>query len=714
MLTTVRITNYRALKDLEISLSGFSCIIGENNAGKSSLLLALNLFLTGSKLPPSEYYDPNKPVVVECVLENITEDDLDRLVEEHRTRISGILVDGALHLVRIWDPSGKSELKCRRLVPKEPRFHRENVDELLKGKTGRELERVVRTRFPELAEHQFERINQKAIKEAIESLIESMPRAEKVLDIDDLPTGIDVSIKRLLPEPVYIPAVREIADEMKTKESATFGRIVGVLLSLVRDSKELQEIEQSVGNLRRLLNRVVDEATGQVVDERIPQLRELEASLSQTLQEHFPNVTLEIEVPPPDVKTILSESQILVDDGTKASIESKGDGLKRAVVFALLRTYVTMRARHQGNTPSQPYLILFEEPELYLHPRGQRILFDALVSIASDHQVVVTTHSPLFFGPNETGTFIRMEKARPDDGSKPYAVARPIHLLKDLTLRDAFQVICFENNAAAFFANKVLLVEGDSDRIFLSHVAKVLREDWNFDRCNIAIIPVGGKGSIKRYHQFFSAFSIPIHVLADLDVVIDGFKLLPVPRDSFAHQIRDQLIKAIDEAAAISTEEEVLSGRQIREILARRTVRERYQRVKELALKIRNREQLADDELDEFTFLLEEEVKHHRRRVLENSGAQFEDQILELVRELATHGVHVLLRGSIEAYYPAGCAGDKLTCAIQACAKIRTWQDAAALWPRLRFDPNGEEKLEFEFLFEHIFSSDAPSRGHCE
>jgi len=37
---------------------------------------------------------------------------------------------------------------------------------------------------------------------------------------------------------------------------------------------------------------------------------------------------------------------------------------------------------------------------------------------------------------------------------------------EDLAELDLIRLICFENNNAAFFSDKVLLVEGDSDLIF--------------------------------------------------------------------------------------------------------------------------------------------------------------------------------------------------------------------------------------------------------
>ena len=46
-ISKVRILNYRGIKNDELCSSPFVCIIGENNAGKSTILLAISLFFSG-------------------------------------------------------------------------------------------------------------------------------------------------------------------------------------------------------------------------------------------------------------------------------------------------------------------------------------------------------------------------------------------------------------------------------------------------------------------------------------------------------------------------------------------------------------------------------------------------------------------------------------------------------------------------------------------
>lgn len=51
----IHIANFRGIKEIDLSPAQMNCIIGENNAGKSTGLLAINLFLKGTKISESDF-----------------------------------------------------------------------------------------------------------------------------------------------------------------------------------------------------------------------------------------------------------------------------------------------------------------------------------------------------------------------------------------------------------------------------------------------------------------------------------------------------------------------------------------------------------------------------------------------------------------------------------------------------------------------------------
>lgn len=382
------------------------------------MLMALSLFRSGSALKPSDFYDSQQDIVLEVTLDGIDDQALDR-IGVHADRIRDLVVDERLTLIRRYGTDGKSKLNCRRQVPKEPRFADSVVAELLKGKKRKALLDAVKEAFPELQARidEDKPTSQASCRQLIEELAASLPPESMELREVDLPTGIPTSVDQLLPEVVYIPAVKDATDEVKTKEASSFGKIIKVLLDLVENVEQLQDIASSFSTLHGLLNRSVDDEGG-VTDTRLVDVRRIEECVQGYIREQFRDVNVEIEIPPPDLKTIFSGARIWLDDGVRGEVESKGDGLKRAVTFSLLRTFVEMKReqhsrKQQTDTHPPRYLFLFEEPELYLHPNAQRILYDALREIASDHQVCVCTHSPYFFSASDSGTYIRLRKGKP-------------------------------------------------------------------------------------------------------------------------------------------------------------------------------------------------------------------------------------------------------------------------------------------------------------
>lgn len=425
--------------------------------------------------------------------------------------------------------------------------------------------------------------------------------------------------------------------------------------------------------------------------------------MTRYVREQFRDIKLSISIPPPDVQTVFSNATILIDDGVVGTIETKGDGLKRAVLFSLLRTFVDLRNQVRTTSADESatekkYLFLFEEPELYLHPAAQRILYDALVNIAEDHQMCVCTHSPYFFSAAGSGTFLRLRKQTIiDEPGPPFTATLPVNLIQELSKRDAFQIICYENNTAAFFCDRAVLVEGDCDVIYLKHVAKTLDSRWDFDRHNVALIRIGGKGNFKRYRSFFEHFNLEVRIIADLDAIVDQYEKLGAPTECDA--MRSALIGAADRTG---TQAAIISSDTAKAIAGKRTFKMRYDECKAVANKISHGEKATAEELAAFATLFEEEAHVHRRKAITDDSS-LAQQKEGLLAELRRHGIIVLSRGCIEDYFPEGCIGDdKPTRAINACHGITNRASALACSPRIR-DGHGASREELLLIFENVF-----------
>lgn len=281
------------LWDVSSPLSKFVCLIGENNSGKSSLLQALLLFVEGRKIQSDSYYDHKQSLSVAVRLEEITDDDLAQISNsEHLTRIRGILQNASLTLVRRYETDGTSRLRWIARVPNEDRFKEARIDDLLKGKKpGGALATEVTSIFPELKDRVDSKTNQKDLRELIGQLADQLPDKQKTDEERDLPSGLDNTIRPLLPEPIYIPAVKDLADDVKTKESTSFGKLLGILLNQI--APQLQEAESTFKVLKGQLNRI-EQPDGTIVDNRLEAVKQIESTVESYVKENFRAVTLSI------------------------------------------------------------------------------------------------------------------------------------------------------------------------------------------------------------------------------------------------------------------------------------------------------------------------------------------------------------------------------------------------------------------------------------
>jgi len=703
-----------------IPLSQFGCLIGENNSGKSSILQSLSLFFSGSKLTSSHFFDNSRPIRIAVTFEDISDADLARLAEEHRTRLVGIIKNAQLVLVRTYETDGKTSMQYSKLVPIDARFSADNINALIKGqRPGQAFVDKIALTFPELNGAIDSTMNQEVIKQKIQVLADSLSDELKTATDLALPTGIDKSIGAMLPDPIYIPAVKDLADDIKTAESTPFGKILAILLQAVES--KLPDTQHLFEELDAKLNRI-QIPDGTIVDGRLNEMKLIESTVEKYVRESFADVAVRIIIPPPELKTIFSSARIYANDGVDGLIDSKGDGLRRAIVFSILRSYVEIKEKLiptptpnneavqspvvpqlQADPAPASYLLLFEEPELFLHPKAQHILFDALRVFAKEHHVIVTTHSPMFLGPGATETFVKLRKvSNPVISPRPFTQVQPVDL-SDMTAKDQFQIICFENNNAAFFADTVVLVEGDSDYLLMPHIAKTLNPAWDVAKVPVLFARITGKGNIRRYREFFTKFGVRVPVIADLDLLVGGFDHID-PADPLK-TARDALLAKVDEL--IMPDRNVPTADDAFEAHNSGELRGLWQKVREYRGKLKAgtcTQEEHDLRVEEFFAW---QRKSDRLMILKTGTdpqmIQLKYTLLELLR---TVDVYVLEKGAIEQYYPAGITGgDKPSRAQDFCAKMLTRENILDCCGEQRIVKDGvtTQVKEFDLIFSGIF-----------
>lgn len=138
-------------------------------------------------------------------------------------------------------------------------------------------------------------------------------------------------------------------------------------------------------------------------------------------------------------------------------------------------------------------------------------MFEKL-SIETGNQFLLATHSPIFVSPASIQYVSRVFSTEQHS-----EVVR----LKNETLPEAkhlFSIVNGLNNEKMFFADKVVLVEGISDRLFFDAIFQKLGLGKGSTQI-CEVISVGGKGFFTPYEQLLKACRVPYAVIADLDYV---------------------------------------------------------------------------------------------------------------------------------------------------------------------------------------------------
>ena len=100
-LSEITISNLRSIQRQTFPLSGFTALIGYNNAGKTNILMGIRWLLSRFSLDISFFDDPNNPVEVEGIFEGITENVLNRLGEEKAAAIKPFLNGDMIRIKKI-------------------------------------------------------------------------------------------------------------------------------------------------------------------------------------------------------------------------------------------------------------------------------------------------------------------------------------------------------------------------------------------------------------------------------------------------------------------------------------------------------------------------------------------------------------------------------------------------------------------------------------
>lgn len=490
-LDKVKIKNFRGYKtETEIPISDLTAFIGRNDAGKSSVLEALEIFFNNS--------------LIKCEREDLNIDADNNLIEitcQFSEFPDAIVIDAAnpttLLNEKLLNEQGHLEIKktysATVASPKEKIYIVCNHPTVENGNDLLNLKRTeLRTRAVELGipqENYNGNINS-SIREAIWASFDDLDLKSTELPIDkeDSKKVYD-TLKGYLPIYALFQSDRQSKDDDK---EVVDPMKIAIKQALAELTDEIEHIKNEVRN------RAIDTA-----NRTLEKLHEMSPDLANEL---IPEFKTEPKFDSQFKLTIKSEDDI--------PINKRGSGIRRLILLNFFRAEAErLRDTHQGNQ----IIFAFEEPETSQHPDHQEMLIQAFrdLSNSGNSQIILTTHTPALAGllPLDSLRFIERE------GND-----RTIELGTDEVFEKIATTLGVLPNPVSKNATAMLLIEGKSDVAFINHTATQLKSDGHithtFEEKRIALVPIGGCGNLKHWRTLRLAeqFEIPYCVLLDSDL----------------------------------------------------------------------------------------------------------------------------------------------------------------------------------------------------
>ncbi|MFA7155006.1 MAG: ATP-dependent endonuclease [Proteiniphilum sp.] len=532
-ISSLRVRNFRSIRDETLPCDRLTALVGANGAGKSSFLQALYLFYhPGTTYTVEDFYnqDTSNEIIITVTFAGLNGEE----TELFKKYIVGDTL--TVEKVMTW-PAIRGSQKYHGSRLKNPDF-----DAFRSASGAAELRRTYNqlrdSAYPDLPSYSNKDAAEAALQEQEEAHPERCTRQRDEGQFFGFNEVGGAHLERFT-RFIYIPPVREAAKDAADGKNSVMSELLDLV---VRKSLMSREDLQT-------LQRTAQSQYDAIVDpEHLPELTSLGDQLTRTLRQYAPGTSVsidwsrgqEIAIPMPEGRVKL------VEDGYPAPVENTGHGLQRAFIITLLQHLALVQAGSDGEnlteTPEWKQNVIFgiEEPELYQHPNRQRHLSSILERLCSGGiqgatrsvQVIYTTHSPLFvdIGHFERIKIVRKVQKSPDlpketmiTSTTPEAVQTALDEVErggrssravwplEFQLRTIMTPIVNEG----FFSDVVVLVEGEEDRAALIGVAKTMEIDLN--AYGVSVIPCNGKGNLPKVGAVFRQLGIPLYVVWDSD-----------------------------------------------------------------------------------------------------------------------------------------------------------------------------------------------------
>lgn len=279
-----------------------------------------------------------------------------------------------------------------------------------------------------------------------------------------------------------LPALRDVTYSLRQAYESPLGRILNA--SAIEDDEK-----DALVQIMQKANEDIEEQptvneTGQAIKQ----------AFANAAGEAF-ETDVKLGMGDPSFASIVRSLKVLLtnDSLTNFEVARNGLGLNNILYISMLLEYFERRA---ATNKAAGQLLLIEEPEAHIHPQLQRVLYSTLAS--KPFQAILSTHSTHISSLASIESFITLT----NDGTTATASCVPA-TDASLTPSEAADLDRYldATRSTLLYARKVMLVEGPSELFLIPMLVKEVM-DVDLDRHGVTIVPIYGT-HFKAYAKLF-------------------------------------------------------------------------------------------------------------------------------------------------------------------------------------------------------------------
>lgn len=509
-LVKMRVVNFGCIDNegLEIALDNIVCLVGPNNAGKSTALRAYEAAVTQANLTVDDINvkarTVGSPTTVELWIHIPKE--AENIDEKWKEQIDGLLLvrskwewpSPGKPIRTTWDPvtqeyatDGKAAGLDNVFNSRLPKpFRIESLQGPLKEHSALLaliLEPILKDLTTMLQDEESDLFAQVlALQEAVRKPITAFK--EQLAEVQE---KVNTSYRRVFNS----SQIRLSVDLVDWKIDPTAAIKDGSRVCVVEPHGQTSWEKQGTGSQRALFWSMLE------VRSELNRISEEKARLAKNVK----------------------EKHSLLKKAEKSLITLKKEDAKRRTEEEIERLRLEIQQAEKSNVPPPDsflpgYMLLIDEPETALHPSAVRAAKAHIYSLAasSGWQVMLSTHHPAFVDPLEDHTTI-VRLHRPETHASPNTYRAETMAFSEEDRENLKSLLAFDVSVAEmFFGPRVIVVEGDTELAAFSAVMEENRDEFPAETRPL-LIRARGKATIPLLVRMLTHFKVDFAVLHDID-----------------------------------------------------------------------------------------------------------------------------------------------------------------------------------------------------